>query len=215
MIYPRQATTANLSWSAKARSNYRQPWYPVGERYGLIFAYMGPLDRKRHRCRAMPFSRTSATDAGWWPTAIALAPAALTASHATGSRPMRTSWILSTSSSCTALSRRRNSPIRLRNGRMFRGKSPKMASAPFKSECCLTGRVCAGSWSWCCRTCALRGSAERSSGTLLDRFGFRAFDDREHCRSTVAAESNRRTPMTAPDTTPFLYVLKIFWRLTV
>ena len=24
----------------------RQPWYPVREQYGLIFAYMGPLDRK-------------------------------------------------------------------------------------------------------------------------------------------------------------------------
>jgi nitrite reductase/ring-hydroxylating ferredoxin subunit len=28
------------------RENYRQPWYPVQERYGLVFAYMGPLDRK-------------------------------------------------------------------------------------------------------------------------------------------------------------------------
>ncbi|WP_042694970.1 Rieske 2Fe-2S domain-containing protein [Azospirillum sp. B506] len=25
---------------------YRQPWYPVEERYGLVFAYMGPPDRK-------------------------------------------------------------------------------------------------------------------------------------------------------------------------
>ena len=24
----------------------RQPWYPVQERYGLIFAYMGPPERK-------------------------------------------------------------------------------------------------------------------------------------------------------------------------
>ena len=24
------------------RGNYRQPWYPVAERYGLIFAYLGP-----------------------------------------------------------------------------------------------------------------------------------------------------------------------------
>jgi phenylpropionate dioxygenase-like ring-hydroxylating dioxygenase large terminal subunit len=28
------------------RENYRQPWYPVEERYGLVFAYMGPLARK-------------------------------------------------------------------------------------------------------------------------------------------------------------------------
>ena len=25
---------------------YRQPWYPVQERYGLVFAYMGPPERK-------------------------------------------------------------------------------------------------------------------------------------------------------------------------
>lgn len=28
------------------RENYRQPWYPVEERYGLVFAYLGPPDRK-------------------------------------------------------------------------------------------------------------------------------------------------------------------------
>src|SRR3984885_13700705 len=28
------------------RENYRQPWYPVHERYGLVFAYMGPPDLK-------------------------------------------------------------------------------------------------------------------------------------------------------------------------
>jgi nitrite reductase/ring-hydroxylating ferredoxin subunit len=28
-----------------ARANHRQPWYPVQERYGLVFAYMGPPDR--------------------------------------------------------------------------------------------------------------------------------------------------------------------------
>lgn len=27
------------------RDNYRQPWYPVRERYGLVFAYLGPPDR--------------------------------------------------------------------------------------------------------------------------------------------------------------------------
>jgi phenylpropionate dioxygenase-like ring-hydroxylating dioxygenase large terminal subunit len=27
------------------RDKARQPWYPVEERYGLVFAYMGPLDR--------------------------------------------------------------------------------------------------------------------------------------------------------------------------
>jgi nitrite reductase/ring-hydroxylating ferredoxin subunit len=28
------------------RGNIRQPWYPVVERYGLVFAYMGPPERK-------------------------------------------------------------------------------------------------------------------------------------------------------------------------
>lgn len=31
---------------ARTRENVRQPWYPVEERYGLVFAYMGPLDKK-------------------------------------------------------------------------------------------------------------------------------------------------------------------------
>lgn len=32
----------------KHRDQCRQPWYPVQERYGLVFAYLGPLDRKPH-----------------------------------------------------------------------------------------------------------------------------------------------------------------------
>jgi len=28
------------------RDKVRQPWYPVAERYGLIFAYMGPSEKK-------------------------------------------------------------------------------------------------------------------------------------------------------------------------
>jgi nitrite reductase/ring-hydroxylating ferredoxin subunit len=30
----------------RQRHRVRQPWYPLEERYGLIFAYLGPLDRK-------------------------------------------------------------------------------------------------------------------------------------------------------------------------
>ena len=30
----------------KLRARIRQPWYPVEERYGLVFAYLGPPDRK-------------------------------------------------------------------------------------------------------------------------------------------------------------------------
>src|SRR5437868_15521272 len=28
------------------RDRVRQPWYPVEERYGLVFAYLGPLEKK-------------------------------------------------------------------------------------------------------------------------------------------------------------------------
>ena len=38
----------------RARAKVRQPWYPVQERYGLVWAYMGPPDRKpvlpRYEC---------------------------------------------------------------------------------------------------------------------------------------------------------------------
>jgi phenylpropionate dioxygenase-like ring-hydroxylating dioxygenase large terminal subunit len=27
-------------------TGFRQPWYPVEERYGLVFAYMGPPEKK-------------------------------------------------------------------------------------------------------------------------------------------------------------------------
>src|SRR3954470_22148612 len=30
----------------KLRDNVRQPWYPLEERYGLVFAYLGPPERK-------------------------------------------------------------------------------------------------------------------------------------------------------------------------
>lgn len=32
--------------NGRARANFRQPWYPVEERYGMVFAYMGPADKK-------------------------------------------------------------------------------------------------------------------------------------------------------------------------
>ena len=39
---------------AKTRDRIRQPWYPVEERYGLVFAYMGPPGKKptlpRYEC---------------------------------------------------------------------------------------------------------------------------------------------------------------------
>ncbi len=32
--------------AARSRDKVRQPWYPVQERYGLVFAYLGPADKK-------------------------------------------------------------------------------------------------------------------------------------------------------------------------
>ncbi len=32
--------------NGKTRHKFRQPWYPVEERYGLVFAYMGPPERQ-------------------------------------------------------------------------------------------------------------------------------------------------------------------------
>jgi phenylpropionate dioxygenase-like ring-hydroxylating dioxygenase large terminal subunit len=37
---------AELDGGAGHRHNIRQPWYPVQERYGLIWAYLGPADKK-------------------------------------------------------------------------------------------------------------------------------------------------------------------------
>ncbi|HKW94390.1 MAG TPA: aromatic ring-hydroxylating dioxygenase subunit alpha [Methylomirabilota bacterium] len=41
----------------RQRERMRQPWYPVRERYGLIFAYMGPPDRKPALPRYEPLER--------------------------------------------------------------------------------------------------------------------------------------------------------------
>ena len=46
-----------------ARANVRQPWYPLEERYGLIFAYMGPPERRP----ALPrYACLEELDAGEW-----------------------------------------------------------------------------------------------------------------------------------------------------
>ena len=41
------ASTSRASpTAARCSGNVRQPWYPLEERYGLVFAYLGPPDRK-------------------------------------------------------------------------------------------------------------------------------------------------------------------------
>ena len=71
------------------RERMRQPWYPVQERYGLIFAYMGPPERKpvlpRYGC-----SRRWTRASSWKPTTAAWAGAARRSSPATGSSTTRT-----------------------------------------------------------------------------------------------------------------------------
>ena len=46
----RRTATASSSraspTAARQRERIRQPWYPVEERYGLVFAYLGPPERK-------------------------------------------------------------------------------------------------------------------------------------------------------------------------
>lgn len=37
---------AEVAGGARSRGRVRQPWYPVEERYGLVFAYMGPPEKK-------------------------------------------------------------------------------------------------------------------------------------------------------------------------
>ena len=60
----------------RLRDRVRQPWYPVQEHYGLIFAYMGPPEKKpvlpRYECLESPRRRASSS----MPTTPASAAAA-------------------------------------------------------------------------------------------------------------------------------------------
>jgi nitrite reductase/ring-hydroxylating ferredoxin subunit len=46
----------------RQRERMRQPWYPVQERYGLIFAYMGPPERKPELPRYEALERLDAAE---------------------------------------------------------------------------------------------------------------------------------------------------------
>ena len=50
------------------RDAARQPWYPVEERYGLVFAYLGPPREKAGAAALRQSSRTSAPDESCWST---------------------------------------------------------------------------------------------------------------------------------------------------
>ena len=71
------------------RERYRQPWYPVQERYGLVFAYLGPADRQPALPRYDIFEDL-APGRNWSPTATASAQGDRPSCRATGSRPTRT-----------------------------------------------------------------------------------------------------------------------------
>ena len=93
----------------KRRGRVRQPWYPVEERYGLIFAYMGPPDRQpvlpRYDC-------LETMDEGEFVDAddTSIGSGGDASRPATGSSTMKMCSMPSTSRSCTAISAAPNSP---------------------------------------------------------------------------------------------------------
>jgi nitrite reductase/ring-hydroxylating ferredoxin subunit len=90
------------------RDKVRQPWYPVAERYGLIFAYMGPSEKMPvlPRYEALEkmddgeFVEADDLDRRRWPHSF----------PATGCSISRTWSIPTTSRCCTDRSAARNSP---------------------------------------------------------------------------------------------------------
>ena len=48
------------------RDNARQPWYPVQERYGLVFAYLGTSGEAAGVCRSTIISRISTPEETMW-----------------------------------------------------------------------------------------------------------------------------------------------------
>ena len=93
----------------RLRDRVRQPWYPVQERYGLIFAYMGPPEKKpvlpRYECLEASTTASSST-----PTTPASAAAATPSRRATGCSISRTCSTPITCRSCTGISAARSSP---------------------------------------------------------------------------------------------------------
>jgi hypothetical protein len=76
----------------RARDKVRQPWYPVQELYGLVWAYMGPPDKKpvlpRYECLETCWTKANC----WRPTTTASAAAGRRSFPATGCSTMRTWW---------------------------------------------------------------------------------------------------------------------------
>ena len=91
------------------RDRVRQPWYPVQELYGLVFAYMGPPEKKPVLPRYDAW-KSSTRASSSMPTTAASAAAARRSCPATGCSISRMSSIPIMSSSCTAPSAARNSP---------------------------------------------------------------------------------------------------------
>ena len=86
------------------KDKVRQPWYPVEERYGLIFAYMGPAEKKPVLPRLrMPGERWT-TASSSRPTTPRSAAAAPPSFPATGCSISRTWSIPTTCRCCTARS---------------------------------------------------------------------------------------------------------------
>ena len=97
----------------RRRDRIRQPWYPVEELYGLVFAYMGPPEKKpvlpRYECLDVLDAANSSK-----PTTTASAAAARRSFRATGCSTTRTWWIRFTSDPARRRSAARSSSSRWR-----------------------------------------------------------------------------------------------------
>jgi phenylpropionate dioxygenase-like ring-hydroxylating dioxygenase large terminal subunit len=86
-------------------ASYRQPWYPVEERYGLVFAYLGPPERKPVLPRydileALAADEKLVANGSFIGTDPARYPCNWL--DATGFKSMKTRWIRGASLFCTA-----------------------------------------------------------------------------------------------------------------
>ncbi len=91
------------------KDKVRQPWYPLQERYGLIFAYLGPAEKQPALPRYDAW-KTWTMASSSRPMILPSVAAAPPSSPATGCSISKTWSPPTTSRCCTALSRGRNSP---------------------------------------------------------------------------------------------------------
>ena len=136
------------------RDKVRQPWYPVQERYGLVFAYLGPPEKKPVLPRYDCLEELDARRIRRGRRFLDRRRRPGRSSPATGCSTARTSSIRSTCRSCTARSAARSSSA---DGRDAEGEvrdARRAASTCDRSARRTTARSSAASPRWCCRRCA-------------------------------------------------------------